>query len=55
MAGGINYNHKAKLFQLHFSLFQKNPVIQRVIIVEDFRSDDHAGMVINDHNDIGSV
>ena len=27
VAGGMNYNHKAKLLQLHFSLFQKNAVL----------------------------
>ena len=27
VAGGMNYNHKAKLLQLHFSMFQKMPLL----------------------------
>lgn len=34
VAGGMNYNHKAKLLQLHFSLFQKNPDVNLPIDLE---------------------
>jgi len=35
VAGGMNYNHKAKLLQLHFSMFQKNAVVNLPVDLED--------------------
>ena len=35
VAGGMNYNHKAKLLQLHFSMFQKNAVVNLPVDLEN--------------------
>ena len=35
VAGGMNYNHKAKLLQLHFSLFQTNPTVNLPVDLEN--------------------
>ncbi len=35
VVGAMNYNHKAKLLQLHFSLFQNNSVVKLPVDLEN--------------------